>query len=602
MSNLLTTHFYDSAERFSSKAALKEKVGEVYRSITYQEMKERVEQLAAFFIQAGFKPGDKAALLSENRPEWPISDMALISAGCVNVPVYPTLTPAQIGYILQDSDCRMILVSKPAQLQKIQKIVSECPKLEMILSFDPLPSDLQIEGLKLVEYKSALSEGEAALKQVRSVLNSRLAKAHEDDLVSIVYTSGTTGNPKGVMLTHGNFASNAKTAADTIGFNAHQVLLSFLPLSHVLERVVNYVIQYCGATIAYAESIDTISQNLQEVHPTAFVAVPRVFEKIYNRIISNIESDKPLKRKIFYWALDIGKQASEYKIRGKALPALLAAKHKLADKLVFGKIRDRTGGKLEFAVSGGAPLMRELAEFFFAVGINIYEGYGLTETAPVMCLNRPGAVRFGAVGQVIPEVEVKIAGDGEIITRGPNLMKGYYNQPEATSEAIDAEGWFHTGDIGEFDAEGFLRITDRKKEIIVMSNGKNVAPQPIENALKNSPLIEQAVLLGNNQKYMAALIYPNYEALEQAARAQGISVGQPSELAKSEPVRALIKADIEKYTKEFARYEQIKKFTLIEDELTQDNNALTPTLKYKRRIINEMYENQIKALFAEVAV
>ncbi len=602
MSNLLTKHFYDSANRYSSKAALKEKIGETYVAITYQEMKERVEQLAAFFIEAGFQPGDKAALLSENRPEWPISDMALISAGCVNVPVYPTLTPEQISYILQDSDSRAILVSKPLQLKKIQEIAKECPQLKLLISFDALPADVQIEGLRLVEYKTALSEGEAALKQHRAELDKRLNNAKEDDMVSIVYTSGTTGNPKGVMLTHKNFASNAKTAADTLGFDYNQTTLSFLPLSHVLERVVNYVIQYCGATIAYAESIDTISQNLQEIHPTAFVAVPRVFEKIYNRIIANIESDKPLKRKIFYWALDIGKQASEYTTRGKSLPPLLAAKHRVADKLVFTKIKDRTGGQLKFAVSGGAPLMRELAEFFFAVGINIYEGYGLTETSPVICLNRPGAVRFGAVGQVLDGQELKIAEDGEIISRGPNIMKGYYNQPDATADVIDEQGWFHTGDIGEIDNEGFLRITDRKKEIIVMSNGKNVAPQPIENALKNSALIEQAVMLGNNQKYMAALIYPNYETLEQVARDKGIKFEKRLDLVNSEQVQALIRAEIDTHTKTFARYEQIKKFSLIEEEMTQENNCLTPTLKYKRRVINERYADLIKDLFSEVAV
>ena len=602
MSNLLTKNFYDSASRYSSKAALKEKTGDVYRAITYQEMKERIEQLAAFFIQEGFNPGDKAALLAENRPEWPITDMALISAGCVNVPVYPTLTPHQVSYILQDSDSRAVIVSKASQLQKIQQIAAECPLVKLVVSLDPLPADVQIPGVKLIEYKAALAEGEAAMPHQRAELDKRLSQAQEDDMVSIVYTSGTTGNPKGVMLTHRNFASNASSAVKALGFDFTQTTLSFLPLSHVLERVVHYAIQYCGATIAYAESIDTLAQNMQEVHPSAFVAVPRVFEKIYSRIIANIEGEKPLKRKIFAWALDIGKQASEFTIRGRSLPPLLAAKHQLADKLVFKKIQSRTGGKLKFAVSGGAPLMRELAEFFFAVGINIYEGYGLTETSPVICCNRPGAVRFGSVGQPIQDVEVKIAEDGEILAKGPNIMMGYYKNPEATADAISEGGWFHTGDIGEIDSEGFLRITDRKKEIIVMSNGKNVAPQPIENALKNSPYIEQAVMLGNNQKYMAALIYPEYGALEQLARDKGIKFNSRLDLTTSEQVHQFMKGEIEKYTKEFARYEQIKKFALIEEELSQENNCLTPTLKYKRRVINEKYKDLIAGLFQEVAV
>ncbi|MGV3524373.1 MAG: AMP-dependent synthetase/ligase [Candidatus Sericytochromatia bacterium] len=602
MSKLLTRHFYDTASRYSSKAALMEKSGGIYRSVTYQEMKERVEQLAAFLIEAGFQPGDRVGLLAENRSEWPISDMGIIAAGLVNVPIYPTLTPSQISYMLQDSGAQIVIVSKPFQLQKIQAIQAECPALKLVILMDALPSDMALSAGRLVDFKTVLSEGETALKQVRAQLDERLARAQPDDLVSLVYTSGTTGHPKGVMLTHGNFASNALAAKEALGFNAEQISLSFLPLSHVLERVVNYVMQLCGATIAYAESIDTVAQNLQEVHPTAFVAVPRVFEKIYNRIIANVESGTPVKRKIFYWALEIGKQANVYTTENKPLPPLLAAKHALADRLVFKTIRERTGGKLQFAVSGGAPLMRELAEFFFAVGIHIYEGYGLTETSPVICVNRPGAVRFGSVGQVLKDVEVKIAEDGEVLSRGPNTMKGYFRQPEATADAIDADGWFHTGDIGELDAQGFLRITDRKKEIIVMSNGKNVAPQPLENALKNSPLIEQAVLLGNNQKYMAALIYPDYAALEQAARDQNIAVSSRLDMVRSAQIQALLKAEIDKYTQEFARYEQIKRFSLIEEELTQENDCLTPTLKYKRRVINAKYQDLISQLFDEVTV
>jgi len=599
MSHLLTQHFFDAASRFSSKAALKEKVGGIYRSVTYQEMKERVEQVAAFLIEAGFKPGERVALLSENRPEWPIFDMGIISAGLVNVPIYPTLSPAQIAYILNDSGTQVLVASNLQQLKKIQAIYKECPGLKQIVSLDPLPQDLQFEGLRLLDAKALLLAGEGALKQFQGAYQQRLQQAREDDLVSIVYTSGTTGNPKGVMLTHGNFASNAKTAAQALGFNEQQVTLSFLPLSHVLERVVNYVVQYCGATVAYAESIDTIALNLQEVRPTAFVGVPRVFEKIYNRIIQNIEAEKPLKRKIFYWALGIGKEVAEYTSRGQTVPSLLAAKQRLADKLVFAKIRDRTGGKLQFAVSGGAPLMKELAEFFFAVGIDIYEGYGLTETSPVICLNRPQAVRFGSVGQVIDGVEVRIAEDGEILSRGPHIMKGYFNLPDQTAEVLKPDGWFHTGDIGELDAEGFLRITDRKKEIIVMSNGKNVAPQPIENTLKTSPYIEQAVLLGNNQKYMAALIYPNYELLEQVAREKGIKFERRLDLTQSEQIRHLIREEIERLTKEFARYEQVKHFALLEEELTQDNDCLTPTLKFKRRVIQQRFQLLIDGLFAE---
>lgn len=599
---LLTQHFFDSAHRYSSKAALKEKVGGVYRSITYQEMKERVEQVAAFFLEVGFEPGDKVALLSENRPEWPISDMGLISAGLVNVPVYPTLTAQQLAYILQDSGARGIIVSRVNQLHKVKKIAAECPQLELVILLESLPTDEELEGLRLIDFKGLISAGELALKQHHSTLKERLENAQEDDLVSIVYTSGTTGNPKGVMLTHKNFASNAVAALKALGFDYTQTSLSFLPLSHVLERVVNYAMQYCGATIAYAESIDTIALNMQEVHPSAFVAVPRVFEKIYNRILQRIENEKPLKRKIFYWALEIGKQAAVYTTQGKPLPPLLASKHKLAHKLVFKNIQAGTGGKLRFAVSGGAPLMKELGEFFFAVGINIYEGYGLTETSPVICANRPGAVRFGTVGQALEKIEVKIAEDGEILARGPNVMKGYYQNPKATAEVLEPDGWFHTGDIGELDQDGFLKITDRKKEIIVMSNGKNVAPQPIENTLKTSQYIEQAVMVGNNKKYMAALIHPDFALLEQYAHKEGIKFESRLDLVRSEQIHAFVRQEINQLTRDFARYEQIKKFALLEDELTQENGCLTPTLKLKRRVINEKYADLIQDLFAEVPV
>ncbi len=596
MNALLTTHFYDSANRYSAKAALKEKVNGVYRSITYQEMKERVEQVAVFLLNSNLDAGDRVALLSENRPEWPIVDMGIISAGMVNVPIYPTLTASQVAYIVNDSGTKGIVVSSSAQLDKVRHLLKDCPQLEWVICLDDC-HDIELQGVRLLDYKTLLAEGESLMKTRRAELDARLQLAKPSDMVSIVYTSGTTGNPKGVMLSHSNFASNAMAAAEAMGFNYNQTSLSFLPLSHVLERVVNYVMQYCGATIAYAESIDTIGDNLQEVKPSAFVAVPRVFEKIYTRILQNIENDKPLKRKIFYWALGIGKQASAYTTQGKSMPTTLAAKHALADKLVFSKIRARTGGNLEFAVSGGAPLMKELAEFFFAVGINIYEGYGLTETSPVICINRPKHVKPGTVGQVLEHVDVKIAEDGEILARGPNIMQGYFNNPEATAEVINQDGWFHTGDIGELDADGYLKITDRKKEIIVMSNGKNVAPQPLENKIKTSPYIEQAVLVGNNQKYMAALIYPNFEALEKVAKEQGFKAESPEEMAKSKAVEDFLRREIDQLTEEFARYEKVKKFALLTEEMTQENDCLTPTLKLKRRVIQQKYEQLIHSLF-----
>lgn len=596
---LLTKHFYDSAARYSSKPALMEKKNGIYRSITYQEMKERVEQIASFLLSRSLEAQDRVALLSENRSEWPITDMGIISAGLVNVPIYPTLTAHQILYILNDSGARWIFLSKPAQLQKIVAIHHACPQLQGVVVMDPPEQWPAIQGIQLLSFDQAIAEGQFALAQYRPLLAQRLQQAHENDWVSIVYTSGTTGDPKGVILTHRNFASNARAAQKALGFDSNQTSLSFLPLSHVLERVVHYVIQYCGATIAYAESVDTIAQNLQEIQPSAFVAVPRVFEKIYTRIVQKIEHEKPLKKKIFAWAVDVGKEATAYTLQNKPLPAGLLWKYKLADKLVFTKIRQKTGGRLKFTISGGAPLRRDLAEFFFAVGIPIYEGYGLTESSPVITCNRPGAVKLGTVGQAIEDVEIRIAADGEILARGPNIMLGYLNQPEATREVLDAEGWLHTGDIGTLDEDGFLQITDRKKEIIVMSNGKNVAPQPIENLLKTSPYIEQAVLLGDNQKYIAALIYPNFDLLDQYARAHHLSVGSRKELLQNAQIHDFLAQQIERMMADFARHEHIKKFALIDEELTQENGLLTPTLKYKRRQIQAHFKDVIATLFAE---
>ena len=595
---LLTHNFFESAKRHSSKAALMEKTDNVYRSITYQEMKENVLNMAAFFLSAGFSPLDKVALLSENRSEWPISDLGIISAKLVNVPIYPTLTPEQIAYILNDAGCKAIIVSKPLQYHKILKIQKECPALKYILVMDP-DDHYAIEGITVLTYKAALTLGEKALQSEINLVEKTLLTIQEDDLMSIVYTSGTTGSPKGVMLSHKNFVSNAISATKALGFNADKLSLSFLPLSHVLERTVHYVIQYCGATIAYAESIDTLANNLQEIHPNTFVAVPRVFEKIYNRIIQNIEKETPLKKKIFEWSLGIGKAVANLQVEGKTVPLDLKTKHILADKLVFQKIREKTGGQLEFAISGGAPLMKELAEFFYAVGIQIYEGYGLTETSPVICCNRPNKVKFGSVGQALEDVSICIAEDGEILAKGPNIMLGYYKNPQATQEVIDSEGWFHTGDIGDIDANGFLRITDRKKDILIMSNGKNVAPQPIENTLKKSLYIEQAILVGNNKKYMAALIHPDFELLEKACQERGASHNTHTEIAHSKEAHHLMREEINLLLKDFARYEQIKKFVLVEDEMTQENGLLTPTLKYKRRPINERYANEIATLFAE---
>lgn len=588
--------FDQTVARFGGKTALTYKKNDSWHPITYREFADRAERVTAALIGLGVVKGDRVALLSENRPEWVISDQGILAAGAVNVPIYPTLTPAQIKYILNDCGAKVAIVSSNVHLAKIAEIQDDLGQLTHVVLLDGEPtSKLQQE---LLDWDAFIHKGEELLEATANERKARKDQLGRDDLASIIYTSGTTGNPKGAMLTHGNLSSNCQTVVKLISISDADSCLSFLPLCHVFERIAYYAFVVAGAKINYAENIDKVPQNLTEVHPTFLCSVPRLFEKIRARVYEAMESAGGLKKKLFHWALDVARKARLEREKVGSVPPILAMQVALGDKLVFSKIRERTGGQLRFAISGGAPLSKEVAEFFTLIGITLLEGYGMTETSPVIACNVPGAIRLGTVGRPIPGVEVKIADDGEILCKGPNVMKGYWNNPEATAEAIDSEGYMHTGDIGTLDAEGFLKITDRKKEILVMSNGKNVAPAPIENALITSPYIAQALLIGDNRNFISALVVPNFESLERWARTEGLQTASREALARHDKVKQLLRAEIDRTTRDFARFEQIKEFVVLPEEFSQEKGHLTPTLKYKRRVIHEQFRDQIEAIYA----
>lgn len=592
--------FFETAQKHASKSSLgkKPEKGHPYAYISYAELEKRVRFMAAAMLEMGVEARDRVAIMSENAPEWVISDLGIMSTGALNVPVYPTLTHEQLEYILNNCEAKGIVVSNNTHYQKVLRIWKQVPSLKFIVYVDPVVEDTECT-IETLSFSALLEKGEASLSKYEATIKERIDGTQPDDLCSIIYTSGTTGQPKGVMLTHKNFMSNALECSKILVEPGKPILeLSFLPLSHVLERVVYYALVVVnGGTIAYVESMDTISENMIEVKPTILASVPRIYEKIYNKVIEQVHSGSALKQSIFKWALQTGK-AHFYAQQKGSVSFLLQKKLDLANKLVFSKIRAKTGGNLEVLVSGGAPLMKEIAEFFACIGMPILEGYGLTETSPVICVSRRGKVKFGAVGPAIPGVEVKIAEDGEILARGPNIMKGYYQNDAATAETI-IDGWLHTGDIGELDEDGYLRITDRKKEILVMSNGKNVAPAPIEGLLKTSPYIEQAVLIGDNRKYISALIVPSFEALKKEAERLGIHNLSNEDSCQNEKLNTFMREEIDRISEgQLARYEQLKKFALLPHEFTIENNEITPKLSMKRKVINERYATQIEAMYA----
>ncbi len=582
--------FLRAVERFGRSDALRYKEGGTWKTLSHREVEERVSRLAAALASSGIGRGDRVAILSENRPEWAISDYAVLSLGALDVPVYPTLPASQIAYILRDCGARVILVSTRDQLAKILEIRGELPELEQVIAFDDPGGAPGVEHLP-----GALERGRRAIEggAVGNFRETALGVG-PDDVATLIYTSGTTGNPKGVMLTHFNLASNVAATHQHDIYTAQpgDVALSFLPLSHVFERMVDYWYFDAGISIAYAESIEKVGDNLVEVSPTIAVSVPRLFDKIYTRVMGATG----VKKVLVMWAKRVGEAVVDERLAGRGGAGGFA--YRIADRLVFSKLRQRTGGRLRAFISGGAPLSADVAKFFLAAGLPVYEGYGLTETSPVISANRPGEVKLGTVGKPFPGVEVRIAESGEILTRGPHVMKGYWKNPDATREVIDEEGWFHTGDVGEFTPDGFLRITDRIKNLIVTAGGKNVAPAPIENAAATSPYVAQAVMIGDQRPYPVLLLVPDFENLSAWAAQQGLDASDRRALTQDPRVRELLERDALGRLQGFARYELPKKVSILPDELTIESGTLTPKLSVKRKVVEERYRAQIEGLYA----
>jgi long-chain acyl-CoA synthetase len=562
--------------------------------ISSADVLQRARWIAAGLYSLGVRRGDRVAILSESRPEWTLADAGCIFLGAIDVPIYPTLTPAQVQYILKDSGARVLLLANEAKLREIEPILSNCPAVEHLIVFEK-NSESKSAAISLEQLEA---RGQAFARQQRDVLRELELQAKPHDLATIIYTSGTTGEPKGVMLTHGNLVSNLVDSSGHFKFGVADSALSVLPLSHIFEREAMYMYLYRGMAIYFAESLDTIGPNLREVHPTILVGVPRIFEKIYARIRQRATEKGRISLALLNWAVKIGKDYARHLLDKKRVPLWLGLQHKLATKLMFSKWKAALGGRIRLLVSGGAALPEELALVYIGAGIPIVQGYGLTETSPVITASTIEENRVGTVGTPIRNVQVRIAPDGEIETRGPNVMRGYYNKPEETRAVFSEDGWFKTGDIGTIDADGFLRITDRKKELLKTSGGKYIAPQPIEQLIKGSPFVNQVVLIGNGRRFPAALIVPDWERVESYATLKGIETRNRAELCKHPRIVDLFERQVAALTSELAQFEKVKKIGLLENELTIEGGELTPTLKVKRRVVDEKYRDAIDALYA----
>jgi len=565
-----------------------------YQFITYAELAERVRHAALGLSALGIAKGDRLGLLSENRWEWAVTDLAALSLGAIVVPMFPSLPSPQIRYVLSDSGAKAVAVSTPQQLEKVLAVKASLPDLQQTIIFDP-----GAETEAAISLEEIMHTGRELEEKQKDLFESAWQSVTGDDLASIIYTSGTTGEPKGVMLSHGNFASNAQASARVLAFSSVDRFLSVLPLCHVFERTAGHFLPLSvGASVAYAESLHTIARDLREAEPTIMLGVPRLYQSIAERILETGNRLSPMRKKIFRWAMEIARQVGKLKGAGKGVPLLLEAQHKAADALVYQQIRASFGGRLRCFVSGGAALPPAIGEFFCGIGIEILQGYGLTESSPVIAVNRPGRCRFDTVGLPIEGVEVRLAEDGEILCRGPLVMKGYYNKPAETAAAIDAEGWLHTGDIGTIEPDGHLKITDRKKNIIVLANGKNVAPQPIESLLVQSPFISQALLVGDGEKDISALIVPAFEALQAALAEKGINVSTPEAIIEQRETRQLIKSEIDRLSAGLADFERVKRFALLPREFSMAEGEMTPTMKVRRKVVLEHFREQMKQMTA----
>ena len=590
----LTKLFFDAVDRFSSKrAALRHKKDGSWRDITHQELARTVHHAAVGLWELGLRPGDRVAILSGNRPEWAVADYACLTARCADVAVYPTIPAAQVAYVLSDSAATAAFVADRAQYHKILEARAEAPALKHLISFDP-----SIEGPDVLSLQRLCQSGAAAEGRYPGYRRDACAVAR-DDLATLIYTSGTTGHPKGVMLSHYNIASNVGAALKVLNIGPEDSCLSFLPLSHSFERMAgHYTMFHAGATICYAESVDQVPANLLEVRPTIVLTAPRLFEKVYARVLEKAVRGGALRRAGFFWARGTAERWADMSLARRPIPSGLVWKKRLADKLVFSKLHKLTGGRIRFFVSGGAPLAPEIARFFYAAGLPVLEGYGITETSPVVSVNPLEAPRIGTVGPILPGLEARITSDGEILVRGPNVMKGYYGKPKATREVIDREGWFHTGDLGEFDSENYLKITDRKKDVFVTAGGRSIAPQPIENKVKANKYVQNAVLIGDKRKFPSILVVPNADALELWATEQGI-LAEPGKFFEHPEVVAKIEREVKLCLSSLASYEMPEKVLIVENDFTVESGELTPSSKVRRNVVEQHYRDRIEELYRE---
>ena len=570
-----------------------------WHHLAAREVADRVRLAALGLFALGVGPGARVGLLSENRPEWTIADLAVLCCGAADVPVYATQSPGQVGYILRDAAVEVMFISGRAQYERVREALDSAPALRVIVSFDPVGTGDE----RVLGFDELLRRGREAGADLAARYEETRRAVSAEQLATLIYTSGTTGEPKGVMLTHRNLVSNVLANRATLALAPGEVALSFLPLSHIFERTALYVYLSLGVAVYYAESVEAVAANLAEVRPHCMTSVPRLFEKIYAKTMERAEAGGKARTAVARWAVGTAKEWAEVASRGGRPGAWLDLKRRVAMRLVFAKWREAVGGRIRYFVSGGAPLETELAQVFYGAGLPILQGYGLTESSPVITSNTPGANRLGSVGRPIPGVSVRLAADGEILCAGPNVMLGYYGKPEATAEALelDAEGrlWLHTGDIGRFDEDGFLYITDRKKDLLKTSGGKYIAPQPIENLIKRSRFVNQVVVIGDQRKFPAALIVPQLDALESYAALKGIAYREPAELLGHPRIIDLIERQVEKQTAELAHFEKIKAVALLDRELTIEGGELTPTLKVKRRAVAEKYKQLIDRLYAE---
>lgn len=596
MSTTIAQLFLDVCGSFhgrTDKYVYRQRVGSEWIEQTHDQLKYRVEAFAEALRQMGIQAGDRVGIIAENRLDWTMVDFAMVGMGVIDVPVFPTLTAKQLQFIYADCSAKCVIVSNTAQLNKIKQVWDELPDLKTVIVMNEIESDdPRIVSLqKLIDTVETTTEPSARSATFSSLANSVVP----DDTLTLIYTSGTTGNPKGVILTHGNLISNVMNSKNIVTLTEHDTLLSYLPLCHIFERMAGFYLAFSvGATVTITDSIETVAELMRIVRPTIMTSVPRLFERIRMRVLGNIQKESAVKQAIFTWAFSIGEKWVDGK-RGQ----FMSVKHALADKLVFSKVRERTGGNLRFFVSGGAALNPEIGRFFWILGIVILEGYGLTESSPVISIHRLEDVVIGTVGTPLPSVEVRIAEDGEILARGASIMKGYWNNPDATQEALDSDGFLHTGDIGVFTERGHLKITDRKKHLLVSSGGKNIAPQPIEAAIAKSAFVDQVMVIGDAREYCTAIVVLDRDAMKAWAEKNGAADMSADQLTEHKPLISAVERELNALQKDLSKYEKARKYAFLSEPFTVENGLMTPTLKVKRKVVLERYADVIESMYTK---